>query len=95
MISSKSAKSVLVTALGLGLLSIMFAAGAPRGQALSQPMQEPSRMSEPIAAHAVAMVDAGRRTFRFDTFGDEEFWVTPSGCTGRSQAPQTGASVRG
>ncbi len=27
-----------------------------------------------VVAHARAMVDEGRRTFRFDTFGDEHFW---------------------
>ncbi|HKW52185.1 MAG TPA: hypothetical protein VJO12_00720 [Stellaceae bacterium] len=28
-----------------------------------------------VAAHAVKMVAEGQRTFRFDTFGDEDFWT--------------------
>jgi hypothetical protein len=28
----------------------------------------------PVAAHAVRLVAEGQRTFRFDTFGDEQFW---------------------
>ena len=27
-----------------------------------------------ILANAAQMIDAGRQTFRFDTFGDEAFW---------------------
>jgi hypothetical protein len=27
-----------------------------------------------VAAHARAMIDEGKQTFRFDTFGDEHFW---------------------
>ncbi len=27
-----------------------------------------------ISAHAQRMIDEGRRTFRFDTFGSEAFW---------------------
>jgi hypothetical protein len=44
------------------------------GSVQSPRLEDSSHMDEPIAAHAVAMVDAGRQTFRFDTFGDEDFW---------------------
>jgi hypothetical protein len=30
--------------------------------------------SEPIAVNAARMISEGRKTFRFDTFGDEAFW---------------------
>jgi cytochrome c5 len=29
---------------------------------------------DPIAAHAAQMIEEGRRTFRYDTFGDQVFW---------------------
>jgi hypothetical protein len=32
------------------------------------------RGADPIAAHAERMLDEGRRTFRFETFGDQVFW---------------------
>lgn len=34
----------------------------------------PSEMPDPISAHARQMIKQGRQIFRFDTFGDEEFW---------------------
>jgi len=45
-----------------------------KGSAQDRPKQGASDIGEPIAAHAVDMVAAGRRTFRADTFGDEAFW---------------------
>ena len=30
--------------------------------------------SDPIAQNGLALIQAGRQTFRFDTFGDEEYW---------------------
>ena len=33
-----------------------------------------SEMPDPTSAHARQMIKQGRQTFRFDTFGDEEFW---------------------
>src|ERR1044071_2231032 len=31
---------------------------------------------DPVKDFASAMIDSGRKTFRFDTFGDEAFWGT-------------------
>ena len=30
--------------------------------------------SDPITQNGLALIEAGRQTFRFDTFGDEEYW---------------------
>lgn len=30
--------------------------------------------ADPVVANATRMIEEGRRTFRFDTFGDEAFW---------------------
>jgi len=56
----------LLAALGtVALLVTIVASAAPA----------PRRSSDdPIARHAQAMIDEGRRTFRFDTFGSEAFW---------------------
>ena len=34
----------------------------------------PPALSDPVAKDAVKQIAAGRHTFRFNTFGDEEFW---------------------
>lgn len=34
----------------------------------------PGSASADVGQDALAMIDAGRHTFRYDTFGDEEFW---------------------
>ena len=60
------AKVSILTALGAaGLLGAMIASAAP-----------PSRtgLDAEIAAYTQAMLDEGRKTFRFDTFGSEAFW---------------------
>jgi hypothetical protein len=60
------AKVSILTALGAaGLLGAMIASAAP-----------PSRtgFDAEIAAYTQAMLDEGRKTFRFDTFGSEAFW---------------------
>lgn len=35
---------------------------------------KPPGVDPGVAAHAVKMIAEGRQTFRFDTFGDEDFW---------------------
>ncbi|MDB4937133.1 MAG: hypothetical protein JWP87_4105 [Labilithrix sp.] len=42
---------------------------APAGDA-----QKPPAPLDPISASAQKMIDEGRHTFRYDTFGDEAFW---------------------
>ena len=34
----------------------------------------PSAFDRSIAKHSEAMLESGRQIFRFDTFGDEDFW---------------------
>lgn len=40
----------------------------------STPDDNPARSRERLPAGAVRMLEEGRHTFRFDTFGDERFW---------------------
>src|SRR5215470_6277002 len=59
-------KSILIaSACGAGLCGTLLAAAAPptlKGHDAT------------IARHAQTMMDEGRKTFRFDTFGSEAFW---------------------
>jgi hypothetical protein len=48
-----------------GLLGVMFAFAAPPSR---------SGFDAEIGRHAQAMIDEGRRIFRYDTFGSEAFW---------------------
>ncbi len=57
-----SAAVVLLAAVGITSLSLGRKAAA-QGQS-----------KDPIADNAQAMLDQGRKIFRFDTFGDEAFW---------------------
>ena len=41
---------------------------------------------DPVKNNALLMIDQGRKTFRFDTFGDEAFWGIRSNCIRQSQA---------
>ncbi len=43
--------------------------------ALAQKTGESSRPVDTIAAHARSMVNEGRQTFRYETFGDQAFWT--------------------
>lgn len=40
----------------------------------SAPAGEPVKAPDPIVSHAQQMLDEGRQTFRYDTFGDQVFW---------------------
>jgi hypothetical protein len=58
--------TVLMAGAGVaGLFGAMLAAAAPR----SQPSFDAT-----IAHHAQTLLDEGRKTFRYDTFGSEAFW---------------------
>jgi hypothetical protein len=62
----------LLAAAGAGaLLLLALASLAPAtGQAEARRPASP----DPIASHAQQMLDEGRQTFRYDTFGDQVFW---------------------
>ncbi|HSO37522.1 MAG TPA: hypothetical protein VLT33_33585, partial [Labilithrix sp.] len=53
---------------------------APTGTTPTPPTDAPSGDTsapaavDPIAVNAMKMIDEGRHTFRYDTFGDEAFW---------------------
>jgi len=46
-----------------------------------------------IGQHAQQMIDQGRRTFRYDTFGSEAFWATRCSCTEPLRARRMAASA--
>ena len=56
-----SAAVVLLAAVGI--------AGVSSGRNAAH-----AQSKDPIADNAQTMLDQGRQTFRFDTFGDEAFW---------------------
>jgi hypothetical protein len=60
-----AAGALLLLALLLLALAPLALAGERRGAAAPD---------DPIAANAGRMVDEGRQTFRYDTFGDQVFW---------------------
>ena len=64
-------KTVLIAAVaGVGLFGAAIATTAPRAQT---PRAQKGFDAE-IARHAQTMLDEGRKTFRYDTFGSEAFW---------------------
>jgi len=78
---------IVVTALisGVGLLSTVIASAAP-----------PSKTSFDVenARYAQAMLDEGRKTFRYETFGSEALWGDMSGfCMGDWPIKNTSTSL--
>ena len=61
---------VLGTVAAVGLLGVVVVSSAPRAQT---PRSQKGFDAE-IARHAQTMLDEGRKTFRYDTFGSEAFW---------------------
>ena len=61
-----------ITAGAALMLSLAFA--GPGGNAGDRKDARRPGVEGPVADNAVSMLAEGRRTFRFDTFGDEEFW---------------------
>lgn len=63
-------------------LLFLWAAGCTSGdvagkhdeEAVSPAVQASSRWYDPVKDFVDAQIDEGRRTFRYDTFGDEAFW---------------------
>lgn len=66
--------------VGFAALAILIGAYAvvsiPQAAETRRPKPRPSGLSfdRIIAQHANTMLDEGRQTFRYDTFGDEAFW---------------------
>lgn len=64
-----------------GLVGLLVANSCSQGAAAPVSAQRTSLRSaedrdhrDPVARDAARMIEEGRRTFRFDTFGDEDFW---------------------
>src|SRR5689334_24190322 len=57
--------------------TLMYAALAAfaSGSALADDGHGQLNVAPSLAAHAVKMIAEGQHTFRFDTFGDEDFWT--------------------
>jgi hypothetical protein len=53
--------------------ALLVAAAASRSDGQSRASSQSGR-ADPAVAHAADLVAAGQRVFRFDTFGDEQFW---------------------
>jgi len=69
----KSASATLVVAVSMAAVwSASFV--APRAEAAPERQQDERPFDQAISAHALDLFAKGRRTFRFDTFGDEHFW---------------------
>jgi cytochrome c peroxidase len=64
--------SVGIAAFVVGV-AVAVAIGVASGSLTGQ-IRTTTSPDDPIKTSAVAMIDEGRNTFRFDTFGDETFW---------------------
>jgi cytochrome c5 len=63
-----------------GVVAVLAAGSCSQGAAAPVSAQSALRSAEdrahrdPVMRDAAGMIEEGRRTFRFDTFGDEDFW---------------------
>ena len=63
-----------------GLVALVAAGSCSQGAAAPENAQRALRSAEasdqrdPVVRDAARVIEEGRRTFRFDTFGDEDFW---------------------
>ena len=64
----------LVAAFGLGIALARVPGGLPLHLAATAQAPPATEVDRAIGQNAQRMIDEGRRTFRFDTFGDEAFW---------------------
>ena len=65
-------RELIITTLGIaGLFGAVVASAAPKKGAVPTSQQG---FDAEIARHVQTMVDEGRKTFRYDTFGSEGFW---------------------
>jgi len=65
----RSRSILIASACTAGLCGTLLAAAAPPTQQTQQRGHDAT-----IARHAQTMMDEGRKTFRYDTFGSEAFW---------------------
>src|SRR5581483_737951 len=68
--------------LGLGIALVLVAVRAP---IVSQVKADNNDQAKDATANAAQLISQGQKTFRFDTFGDEDFW---GGMLGLHQAIQ-------
>ena len=66
-------RTVLITALGLGLSGAVIATAAPRSKERATASAQTGVDAE-NARYAQTMLEEGKKTFRYDTFGSEAFW---------------------
>jgi hypothetical protein len=68
-------KTVLSTRMEMGLGFCALVAGAcAQGPKESRATSATPSFDDQIQRHAAAMLEEGRKTFRYDTFDDETFW---------------------
>jgi hypothetical protein len=72
MRKSRSVRTFLYAAGAVAAAVLLTAASSSSG--LSDPGIRPKDPDGAITQHALDAIQAGRKTFRFDTFGDEAFW---------------------
>src|SRR5436309_2522285 len=65
----RSRSILIASSCGAGLCGTLLAAAAPSTQRTQQTGHDAT-----IERHAQIMMDEGRKTFRYDTFGSEAFW---------------------
>src|SRR5262245_49934199 len=73
MLHPRASRSFLLLALLAGGVATWQSSVQARGEGPS-PAPAPVAFDAKIAANADQMLAEGRETFRFDTFGDEDFW---------------------
>ncbi|MCC6554976.1 MAG: hypothetical protein IT372_18540 [Polyangiaceae bacterium] len=74
-----SAATALLSAVCAAALALTITAGCDRGEPAAPPGGAPPPPTDSIADHAARMLEEGRRTFRFDTFGNEPYWTDQLG----------------
>jgi hypothetical protein len=59
----------------LAITALLLAACSDNGPAsVTGPDAAPGVTPDPVKVAAARLIDEGRQTFRYDTFGDEAFW---------------------
>ena len=81
----------LPVAVGLGAGALVAALAVARPSIV----QTPAGFDKVVSDNADRMMREGQQIFRFDSFGDEAFWVRRSSYTGPSPARRTVESAAG